>query len=182
MPRGKTETHVFIVLTRDAGGGKRYIDLEISKPELVAFGHVATQWGFLEHLIKSHTRAMAKRVGQKMPPDAENDSLRRRLRVWAALATEIEKLDPEYGARVLKIAARVREISGERHKLMHGRVVWKPSKTQPLEIVSRGKSWRVNWERIGETAFKISRINYDLASVGGEQLIVHDALPRKRGR
>jgi len=169
-------------MTRRANGGNRYIDLELSRPELIAFGHVATQWAFLEHLVKNHATKLAKRLNQKTPPDANNDSLRKRLRAWDGLAREVKKADHEYGERVLKIVRRVQSISGERHRLIHGRAIWNPSKRSTLDIVARGRAWKVNARRIGETAFKISRISYDLASVDGAPVILHDALPRKPAR
>ena len=169
----------FVVLTQTDAKKRRYVDLEMLPEEFAAVGHVTAQWAYLEHLMRGHIVGLVKHFGGKADKAAESDSFRKRHRYWRELVEATAALNAEYGARALDVVERVGDIMGERHLFVHGRVVWKPQKDLPLEFKgAKGRARRVNAERIERTAHKLAIINYDLMMLGGEPVVVHDALPR----
>lgn len=95
------------------------VTLDLTPAEFGAIGFVTAQWALLEHALYLRTQALAKRAKISVPTEARHNSFSRRLAAFRQ-CIEIAYKQKSVRDRFLKLAQKIANAEGQRHKITHG--------------------------------------------------------------
>jgi hypothetical protein len=154
------------------------IDFELDEKEFAVIGYAMVHWSFLEHALLQCTLGLAEALAVAVPPDARQDSLRRRLAALRELIAQIP--DKDVRKAFEELDSNIAKENGFRQKLAHG--IWHYDSADPdiLHVeVSRhdgaGPSEFLNKDRIVDFAHRVSVISFKLLHPGGYTIDDHAA-------
>ena len=163
------------------GSGKPRIDCDLIAEELQAVGLITVQWAHLEHCLFVRTIEIAKAAGEALPEDVRSLSFTRRLQAFRRIAALLSAEETEKWHRV---ADRIANAEGRRHKVAHGLWVWDNSRDGDLVAVSSLRpphTFEAHFDvkQLERLGYDIGELLFDLSFPGGlfESLLTAQPIP-----
>jgi hypothetical protein len=155
-----------VTVTMGVGpGAKPQVDCDLVPEELQAIGLITAQWAHLEHCLFVRAAQIATDQSQALPDDIRSLSFTRRLAAFREIVTG---LAADERKKWIRVADRIANAEGRRHKITHGLWSWDNSKDGELvalsslrpphrfEIQSDTKQLKRLGDDIGELLFDLS--------------------------
>jgi len=162
-------------------GAKPQIDCDLVPDELRAIGLITVQWAHLEHCLFVRSAEIASTCAQELPDDVRSLSFTRRLQAFRRLAS---LLGDEEARKWERVADRIANAEGRRHKVTHGLWVWDNSKDGDLVAVSSLRpphtfEVHIDLKHLERLANDIGELLFDLSYPGGlfESLLTARPIP-----
>lgn len=166
MPTHKL-SQVMISIDMEKPGAKPIIECELTPKELQLIGLITVQWAHLEHCLFITSLDLAEQVGYSDLSDIKNLSFTRRLQGFRKLC---ELLDSNEAARWSKVADRIANLEGTRHKVTHGLWLWKTADELSSIISLRPPynfNMKINAKRLEKLGNQIGELIFELSFPNG---------------
>lgn len=162
-------------------GAKPQIDCDLIPEELQAVGLITVQWAHLEHCLFVRTCEIAEELGGELPDDCLSLSFTRRLQAFRKL---VVRLDFEGRKKWERVADRIANAEGKRHKITHGLWVWDNSRDGDLVALSSFRppnefDAHVDVLQLTKLGSEIGELLFELSFPGGlmESLLAARPIP-----